>query len=50
VINNDRLLDVTEAAAFLRIKRSTLYGWVHERRIPFRKHGGHLVFWLPDLL
>lgn len=33
-----------EAAAFLRVKLSTLYKWVHRREIPFRKHGRYLVF------
>lgn len=40
----DENLSVREAAEYLKIKVSTLYGWVHERRIPFRKHGTRLVF------
>lgn len=46
----DHLLDVQEAAAFLRIKPSTLYGWVHQRRVPFRKHGSKVLFLMADLL
>lgn len=42
--NQDENLSVSEAAEYLKIKVSTLYGWVHERRIPFRKHGARLVF------
>lgn len=42
-------VDVQEASRFLGIKISTLYGWVHERRIPFRKHGRKLVFELEAL-
>jgi excisionase family DNA binding protein len=41
--------DVTEAAEFLRVKPSTLYGWVHERRVPYRKHGRRLTFARADL-
>lgn len=42
-------LNVSEAASFLRVSISTLYGWVHQRRIPFRKHGSKLVFSRTDL-
>ncbi|OFZ54538.1 MAG: hypothetical protein A2428_00335 [Bdellovibrionales bacterium RIFOXYC1_FULL_54_43] len=41
--------DIDEAAEFLRIKPGTLYAWVHQRRIPFRKHGRRVVFFKPDL-
>lgn len=40
----DRLLNVTEAAAMLGLKRSTLYQWVYERRIAHVKIGGALRF------
>ena len=43
-------MDVEEAAHFLRVKPATLYGWVHERRIPFRKHGRRLVFSVADIM
>lgn len=36
--------DVEKAAAFLNIKQSTIYAWVHQRRIPFRKLGSKLIF------
>jgi excisionase family DNA binding protein len=42
-------LDLVEAAAFLRIKPATLYAWVHQKRIPHRKHGRRLVFHRLDL-
>jgi excisionase family DNA binding protein len=42
-------LDIREAAEFLKIKVTTLYDWVHQRRIPFRKHGRRLVFATEDL-
>ena len=37
-------LDVAAAAEFLMVKVSTIYAWVHQRRIPFRKHGRRVVF------
>jgi len=46
----DRLLDINEAAALLHIKPSTLYGWVHQRRVPFRKHGSKVLFVMSDLM
>ena len=33
-----------EACALLRIALSTLYNWVHERRLPYIKHGRLLLF------
>ncbi len=45
----DDFLIVSEAAAFLRIATATLYGWVHQRRIPFRKHGSRIAFLRSDL-
>jgi len=35
--DDDRLLDVREAAAILGLKPSTLYQWAYERRIPVVK-------------
>jgi excisionase family DNA binding protein len=37
-------LSVSQAAEYLGITVSTLYNWVHARKIPFRKHGRKLVF------
>jgi excisionase family DNA binding protein len=33
-VDEDRLLGVKEAAAMLSMKRSTLYQWAYERRLP----------------
>jgi excisionase family DNA binding protein len=44
------LMDVREAAAFLRIAPKTLYGLVSQRRIPFRKAGRRLLFLETELL
>ena len=40
----DRLLGVAEAAALLGLKRSTMYQWAYERRIPTVKLGRALRF------
>ncbi len=45
-----RLMDVREAAAFLRLEANTLYGLVSQRRIPFRKAGRRLLFLESELL
>lgn len=45
----DCFLDVIEAASFLKVRVATLYDWVHQRRIPYRKHGRRLVFKTEDL-
>jgi excisionase family DNA binding protein len=48
--NELKLLSIAEAATFLHLKVSTLYAWVHGRKIPHRKHGSKLVFALDDLI
>jgi len=35
--DDDRLLDVQEAATLLAVKPSTLYQWAYQRRIPVVK-------------
>ena len=40
----DRLLTVKEAADFLSVKARTIYAWVQQRRIPFRRAGRLLRF------
>jgi excisionase family DNA binding protein len=44
-----RLVTVQEAAKFLALSKSTLYGWVYQRRIPFVKVGSALRFELAEL-
>jgi len=44
-----RLLTVQEAARYLAVSVSTLYGWVWQRRVPFVKVGRALRFDLDDL-
>lgn len=38
------LITVQDAAEFLAVSTSTLYGWVNQRRIPFVKVGRALRF------
>ena len=38
-----KLLDINETAEFLKIKKSTIYAWVHRKEIPFIKMGGKLI-------
>jgi len=45
-----RLMDVHEAAEFLRMAPKTLYSLVSQRRIPFRKAGRRLLFLQSELL
>lgn len=44
-----RLLTVQDAAKYLAVSVSTLYGWVYQRRISFVKVGRALRFDLADL-
>lgn len=46
---NVELLNVAEAARFLAVSPSTLYGWVWQRRIPFVKLGRAVRFDKADL-
>jgi excisionase family DNA binding protein len=46
---DSRLLTVNEAAEFLSVSVSTLYGWAWQRRIPFVKMGRALRFDRMDL-
>ena len=44
-----RLMTVREAANYLAISVSTLYGWAWQRKVPFVKVGRALRFDLSDL-
>jgi len=46
---HQRLLDVCQAAEFLAVTVSTLYGWVWQRKISFVKLGRALRFDIADL-
>jgi len=47
--SESRLITVQDAAKFLAVSTSTLYGWVYQRRIPFVKVGRALRFELAEL-
>jgi excisionase family DNA binding protein len=49
VAPRQRLLDVSQAAEFLAVTVSTLYGWVWQRKISFVKLGRALRFDVADL-
>lgn len=40
----DIFLTIDETSSYLRVTVSTLYSWIHQRKIPFRKHGRKVVF------
>lgn len=51
VVNDpERLLDINEAAAVLKVKPGTLYSWVSKRTIPFRKVGSLVRFHYGELM
>ena len=43
-MNKSEFLTIRDAAEFMKVKVSTLYAWVYQRKIPFRKHGSRVVF------
>jgi excisionase family DNA binding protein len=45
-----RLMSVGEAAEFLCLSPRTIYGFVCQRRIPFRKAGRRVLFLRSELL
>ena len=49
MVVREGLLTVREAAQYLAVTVSTLYGWVWQRRIPFVKIGRALRFDAQDL-
>lgn len=49
-MSKELLCTVDRAAEILCVKPCTIYSWVHQRKIPFRKHGRLLVFSVPDLM
>jgi excisionase family DNA binding protein len=41
---SDRLLNVKEVSAFIRVAQITVYKWTSAREIPFIKIGGRVLF------
>ncbi len=50
LMTDEKILMPIEAADLLGVALPTVYKWVHQRRIPFRKHGRRLLFSRSDLL
>lgn len=46
---NNTLLNVQEAACYLHIAKSTLYRWVHQKKIKHAKIGSRVLFSTDDL-
>jgi len=44
-----RLLNISEAAEYLGVKKNTLYSWVNQRKIPYVKIGRLVKFDLRDI-
>lgn len=49
-VEPEKLLNLKQAAALLNVAPRTIYSWVAERRIPFRKAGRLLRFDRAELL
>ena len=49
-IGTTRFLSVDEAAELLSISRRTIYGWIQQGRIPYRKAGRRVLFLESELL
>ncbi|MEI9479670.1 MAG: hypothetical protein A2351_00740 [Omnitrophica bacterium RIFOXYB12_FULL_50_7] len=45
----DRLLTIEEISGMLGVRKSTLYSWSHQRRIPYIKVGSLLRFRMRDI-
>lgn len=41
---NNALLNVQEAASYLNISASTLYRWIHKKKIEYVKIGSRVLF------
>lgn len=49
-IESPNFLTVEELANLLRVKKRTVYEWVSQEKIPFRKAGRHTLFLLDEIL
>ena len=45
-----KFLEVKEVAILLRISKRTVYDWVSQRKIPFRKAGDRTIFDRDEIL
>lgn len=49
-MNNEMYLTIEEAAALTRFSKSSLYTYVNQRRMPFIKREGKLLFKQSELI
>ncbi len=46
-VSAKKIMTVDELANYLNIARQTIYGWIHQRKIPYHKHPtGRKVYFL----
>jgi excisionase family DNA binding protein len=45
-----KFLEVPEVALLLRVSKRTIYDWVSQRKIPFRKAGTRTIFDRDEIL
>lgn len=45
-----KFLEVKEVAILLRVSKRTIYDWVSQRKIPFRKAGDRTIFDRDEIL
>ncbi|HEX8145037.1 MAG TPA: helix-turn-helix domain-containing protein [Pyrinomonadaceae bacterium] len=45
-----KFLEVREVAILLRISKRTVYDWVSQGRIPYRKAGDRTIFLLDEII
>ncbi len=43
-MNNTNIMSIEEASSYLGLKKSTIYSWIFQRRIPFIKLGKLVKF------
>jgi excisionase family DNA binding protein len=49
-VTSNKFLTVIEAAEFLKLSTPTIYGYTHNRQIPFNKKGKRIYFAESDLI
>lgn len=47
--SDSKVMDLSEAAQYLKVSKVTVYGYVHNRLFPYYKHGKRLYFRKEDI-
>ena len=50
VVEKPRFLTVEELAEMLRVEVRTVYSWVSQEKVPFRKAGRRTIFLIDEIL